>query len=348
MATLKDISRELGISVTTVSRALNGYPEVGAKTRKLVKETAERMGYRPNRTAQRLVTGRSGMVGIIDPMHGKEDGDQTFFEVLTGLAGALAEADTDLVLAVDQGDDPVEPYRRMLERDILDGFIINAPVPGDARIAFLQDQKVPFVVHGQTETDVDYPYYGIDNAAVTADAVELLVTLGHGRIAMLNGPAQLAFARDRRLGFETAMAAAGLPVPAFAVVDETEGAADGYLAALSLLSGRAGAVPTALICATTKLANGAYRAAKDTGLRIPEDLSIIAHDDARPEYRAVEFSPALTVTRAPLRDASAPLAKALVAVVRGADPKELQTQRRATLIARDSTGPIAEQEKGMW
>ena len=118
MATLKDISVELGLSVATVSRALNGFPEVGARTRTRVQEAAARLGYRPNRSAQRLATGRSGVVGMIVKLRADMSADQTFFDVITSLTAELAARDLDLVLSVDQGDDPVAPYKRMLERDL--------------------------------------------------------------------------------------------------------------------------------------------------------------------------------------------------------------------------------------
>ena len=84
LATLKDIGAELGLSVATVSRALNGFPEVKPATRDKVREAADRLGYRPNRTAQRLVTGRSGMVGMIVKVRPDLTADQTFVEILTG------------------------------------------------------------------------------------------------------------------------------------------------------------------------------------------------------------------------------------------------------------------------
>lgn len=348
MATLKDIGAELGLSPATVSRALNGFPEVSARTRERVRETAERLGYRPNRVAQRLVTGRSGMVGMIVRIRPDMSADQTFFEVVAGLSAELAARDTDLVLAVDRGDDPVAAYRRMLERDILDGFILNAPIPDDPRVAFLRAARVPFVMHGQTAPEVDYPFYGIDNRAVAADAVEFLHALGHRRIAFLNAHPRLAFARDRAEGFRTAIATLGLAIPDVfrCAVPPAEGA--GYAPVLRWLSGRAGPRPTAIVCSSTPLAADALRAASDLGLAVPETLSILAHDDGLPGLRSEAFSPPLTVTLAPFRDACAPLAEALIAHIRGAPVNEVQRCDRADLIVRGSTGPVPPDERAPW
>ncbi|SFS21535.1 substrate-binding domain-containing protein [Yoonia litorea] len=346
MATLKQIGLELGLSPATVSRALNGFPEVNQHTRDKVREVADRLGYRPNRVAQRLVTGRSGMVGMILKIRPDMSADQTFFEMLTGLTAALAAHDVDLVLSVDQGKDPVKPYAKMMERDILDGFILNAPTPHDPRVDYLRQRNIPFVLHGQTAPDVDYTCYGIDNAGVSRAAVELLVSLGHQRIALLNGPLQYAFAHDRRRGFVSAMEDRKLPVPTDFISGDNETEAQGYAAALAMLAHRQHLPPTAIVCGSTLVAAGAMRAVRDKGLQVPTDVSIVAHDDALPQLRAVNFSPALTVTRAPLRDACQPLADLLIALIKGAKPR--QQIEDAELIVRESTGPVPTSGLELW
>jgi len=340
VATLKEIGKELGLSAATVSRALNGFPEVNEATRKKVHEAADRLGYRPNRVAQRLVTGRSGMVGLIVKIKPDMSADQTFFEILTGLTAALAARETDLVLAVDQDGDPVEPYRRLLERDILDGFILNAPVRDDPRVAFLQSVGTPFVMHGQDRAAPNYPSFGIDNQRVSADAVKLLAQLGHRRIALINGELNSAYACDRLDGFVDAMTHRGLAVDC--IRNEATFERHGYTHALDLLSGPM--PPTAFVCATTLIASGVFQAARDLGLSIPGDVSVIAHDDALPQTRAISFDPALTVTRAPLRDACAPLANMLVDHLDGVASQDLQVRIEAELIIRGSTGPSPKSE----
>lgn len=348
MATLKDIADQLGLSPATVSRALNDFPEVSEKTRKRVREMAEQMGYRANRSAQRLVTGRSGMVGMIVKTSVDLRADQTFLEILVGLSAALAARDTDLVLAVDQGRDPVKAYRRMLDRDLLDGFILNAPAPNDPRVVFLRERGIPFVVHGRDRLDADYPFFTIDNFALAAESVQLLTALGHKRIAYLNGAEGYSYATRRRDGFLAAMAEAGLPVVEGALTHDTPSEAAGYRQALALLAGQRGAPPTAIICSSMLLAEGVMHAVRDRGLSVPRDVSIMAHDDSLPLLDAINFSPSLTVTRAPLRDACAPLANALIDLIGGADPRSLQTLNRAELIVRDSTGPAPDQGDTAW
>ncbi|NBT30661.1 MAG: LacI family transcriptional regulator [Rhodobacteraceae bacterium] len=348
MTTLKKIGVELGLSPATVSRALNGFPEVSAKTRDRVQEAATRLGYRANRSAQRLVSGRSGMVGMIVKTGPDLRADQTFMEVLVGMSAALAIRDADLVLAVDQGRDPVEAYRRMLDRDMLDGFILNAPVMDDPRVNFLREHGVPFVVHGRDRLDADYPFYTIDNYAVAAESVQLLAALGHKRIAYLNGPELYSHAVRRRAGYLDTMAKFGFPVADGALTHDEPSAATGYRQAASLLAGQRGAPPTAFICSSMLLADGVMRAVKDQKLSVPDDVSVMAHDDDSPLLRAVSFTPALTVTRAPLRDACAPLANDLMDLIGGADPTQLQTLTNAELVVRDSTGPAPHNGETPW
>ena len=340
MATLKDIGDELGLSTATVSRALNGFPEVNAATRTRVVEVATRLGYRPNRIAQRLVTGRSGMVGMIVKVNPDMSTDRNFLETLTGLTAALAQRDVELVLSVDQHDNPIAAYQRILERGILDGFILNAPQLNDPRIEFLRQRGIPFAVHGVVPGDTDYPYYAVNNHGIAKVSVDFLLSLGHRRIAYLNGERGHVYAEERAAGFAKVMQAEGLGVPdAFhTFLEPVEN--EGYLSAINMLSGRAGPRPTAIICSSVVLAVGAMRAAKDLGLNVPSDLSIIAHDDDLPDMRSDTLVPQLTVTMSPLRDACVPLANHLIDRITSGPTVVPQTVAEARLVVRASTATV--------
>lgn len=341
MTTLKNIAEELGLSPATISRALNGFPEVSVKTRALVEQTASRLNYRPNPLAKKLVSGRSGMVGLILKPVEARSGDTSLFDIMTGLSEQLAMRDIDLVFQSATGEDQVAPYRRMVEKNVLDGFILNAPEVNDPRIGYLQEMGVPFVVHGRAGA-ADYAFFDVDNRQVTKSSVELLANLGHEHIALINGHKKQAFAIDRAEGFAAALAARGLAMPATAIHYGPTTESFGYTATLALLSDQTAPRPTALVCASTITAAGAFRALKDLGLRIPADVSVIAHDDAMPDHRADSFTPALTVTRAPMRDACRPLAQAICQLLEGKPATSLQTIAQAEMIVRHSTGPAPE------
>lgn len=347
MATLKKIAQELGLSPATVSRALNGFPEVSARTRARVEAVATEMGYRPNQLAKKLVSGRSGLVGFVLKLPATGAHDPSFYEIMFGLSDALAIRDMDLVFHAPTDADLVAPYARLVAKNTLDGFILNAPVADDPRIAFLEEKGVPFVVHGRTP-GARYAYYDIDNEHAAMDAVHLLSDLGHKRIAFLNGPEIHIFAKQRAEGFRRAMGEDGLTFPDHALAYGPLTEAHGYSTALALLSGRRGAAPTALICASTAIAAGVYRAASDLGLSIPSDISVVAHDDAIPQIQADSFTPALTVTRSPLREACQPLAEAMQSLLSGTPADALQTLVPADLIARGSTAPAPKGGDQTW
>lgn len=348
LTTLKDISTELGLSVATVSRALNGFPEVNAKTRALVEDTAKRLNYRPNSLARKLVSGKSGMVGMIVGTDSDLSSDRSFVEIMMGLSARLAERDVDLVFQVSLDDDPVAPYRRLVEKNTLDGFILNAPKLNDPRVEYLTSVGVPFVLHGRLDGAANYPFYDMDNCGASHAAVSLLADLGHKRIALLNGDANFAYSEQRLAGFNSALKARGLTTPPQFVFHGQPDQDYGYTAALAAFSGRLGTVPTGMVCASTLIASGVLKAAGDRGLSIPRDISIVAHDDAIPELRAINLDPGLTVTRAPLRDSCAPLADKLIDFLAGVPAKDLQTTVQPQLIIRNSTGPAAPQGLEPW
>jgi LacI family transcriptional regulator len=341
---LKKIAAELGLSPATVSRALNGFPEVNAGTRARVAEAASRLRYRPNQVAQKLVSGRSGMIGMVLRSPTDAAMDPSFFQVMTGLSQRLADHDVDLVFHAVPGGDEVAPYRRLVAKNLLDGFILNAPTLDDPRIAFLRREGVPFVVHGRSEDAPDYPFYDIDNLGLAIDSTRLLLDLGHRRIALLNGQPGFAYAEARRRGFLSAMAERGLHVPDRFLRQDVPTEDNGYRAALACLADPE--PPTAFVASNTFVAAGILAAAADKGLSVPGELSVIGHDDAVPLTRSFDTLPALTVTRSPLVQACTPLADKIHALLAGTPPAALQTVTRAELVIRATTGPI--QEASPW
>jgi len=337
---LRELAQSLGLSVTTVSRALGGYPEVSEQTRAIVREAADRLGYVPNPIAQKLVSGRSGMVGLITLRPVQAATDPSFTETILGLSSCLTAHDIDLILRVGIEDDVVEPYRRLAAKGALDAFILNAPSPNDPRIAYLRAQKIAFVVHGRDCDAPDYAFYDIDNYQVGVDSAEYLVSLGHRRIAMLNGPEGFSFARERLRGFRDVMAAHGLTVPDGYVHHAASDEYYGYAATSAMMTGQTAPIPTAIICASTLTATGVLRALADRNIAVPKEISVMAHDDGLPDHRPARMKPTLTVTHLPMREACQPLADMVVGLLDGAPLEKLQTTVMAELIVRGSTGPV--------
>lgn len=340
MATLKDIARKLDLSITQVSRALNDHSDVNEETRLRVKEAARAMNYHPNVSARKLVSGRSGMVGLVVPQHRNIGQDGIFMEVVAGLSANFSGRGMQFVLHIMREDEPVLPvYQKLIGKAMLDGFVLIDPLDDDPRVAFLRKAGVPFVVHGRTVETPDYPYFDIENQRIIAELTDHLTQRGHRRIAFLNGIAGRSYVTVRERGYLTALAAAGIASDPRLHVNGEMDEASGLIATVRLFSDGAPR-PTAVVCGNVRLARGVYQALAALGLSVPDDVSVVAHDDHLPALRASAFFPALTVTKAPLRESWEPLAECLTGAIEGRPLAELQRIGGYQFIARNSVSSL--------
>lgn len=338
---LKELARSLGLSQTTVSRALNGYPEVSEKTRQRVLAAAAAAGYTPNLRARALATGRSMMIGHVIPRSDRHElTNPVFGDLLAGAAGTYRDAGYDIVLSAATDDDDAAIYRGMAAKRTVDGVIIHAPRRDDARIRLLTEIGLPFVVVGRSSgADTGYSYVDVNNRRAFRRATEFLADLGHRRIALVNGLEYLDFAHRRRAGYLEGLEARRIaPDPELMFSGEmTEGY--GYAAASRLLALRDR--PTAFLAASTISAFGIRRAADDAGLRLGRDVSVITHDDDLSYFRNGNDDLIFTALRAPIREMGRRAAAQLIDLID--DPGAV----RHTLIESDfivgrSTGPAPE------
>jgi LacI family transcriptional regulator len=330
---LAQIARTLGLSVTTVSRALGGFEEVALATRERVRAEAERIGYRANRTARRLQSGRSEAIGLVLPTNPGQFDDPFFLRLMAGIGPRLAQADLDLVVtAAPPGPEELRAYQHLLQGRRVDGVLVARTRRHDERIAFLLDHNLPFVAHGRTQDPRPYAWVDTDGAAAMAEATQRLITLGHRRIALLNAPPSFNYAHDREAGWRTALERAGLPATWRAEAAPTE--AEAEAAARALL--QRATPPTAILCATDRLAAGALRAAIGLGLVVGTDVSVIGFDNLP---FASYIHPRLTTIEQPVEQAGAVMADMLLQILAGADPAGLHAVLPTRLIARASDGP---------
>jgi LacI family transcriptional regulator len=298
MVTLKDISRDVGLSITQVSRALGGHTDVNAATRERVQLAATRLGYRPNAIARSLKTGRSGIVAMIVAGSRDPDSNAHLFEIVMGLSAEISALGLQFVLHVGQpGADVVKLHTELYRSGGIDGFVIIGPSPADQRIKCLTDLGAPFIVHGR-DPEQPHPFVDIDNFDVGRTMADHLLSLGHRRIAFLNGPLSEFFAIQRQRGVDAAFAAHGLSVDPALIRSITMIEPQGRSAARDLL--QLDSPPTAIIAGNTMIARGVYHAAADAGVSIPGDLSVLAHDDGLELFPAAGFEPPLGGTSAHL------------------------------------------------
>ena len=327
---LARIARSLGISVTTVSRALAGYDDVAAATRERVQAEAARIDYRPNATARRLRSGRSEAIGVVLPAAPGQFDDPFFLRMLSAIGPALAKARLDLLVTTARpGADEMRAYRHLVESRKVDGILLARTRRHDERIGFLLDRDFPFVAHGRSEEPRPFASVDIDGEAACRAACERLLGFGHRRIALINALPIYMFAHHRAAGWR---AAAGTG-QALREVEPTE--ENGFLAMQDLLRTER---PTAVLCATDRLAVGALHALSHAGLRAGRDVSIIGYDDLP---LATYTDPPLTTIAQPIERAARRMVEMLLARMDGAPADGMQDIWPAQLIPRHSDGPLA-------
>lgn len=337
---LKELSEKLGLSQTTVSRALGGYPEVKESTRKRVAEAADRYNYRPSRRATHLATGRSMSIGHVIPLSSNHEMvNPIFSDFLAGAGEVYARAGYDMLLSVVRDQDELSAYRDFATKGAVDGVIVHGPRLDDPRIGLLQEIGLPFVVHGRAPSvDTTFSCVDVNNGSAFRRATELLIELGHRRIALVNGLETMDFAQRRRRGFGEAMAGAGLDIdPALMFSDEmTEHL--GHRAMSNMLALEA--PPTAVLASSIIVGIGVRRAIHEAGLKYGRDISVVIHDDALSYLRNGETVPLFTATRSSVRAAGVRCAEILLRQITDRTLPPVQEIWECDLVIGQSTGPL--------
>jgi DNA-binding LacI/PurR family transcriptional regulator len=277
LAGIKEVAERAGLSIATVSRALSGKANVSAKSRQLAKAAADELGFIPSYHASSLASGRNHNVGLVVPSIHR----WYFSSVVDGVSATLLDAGYDLTL-YNVGDKP-ERRRSVLNdfllRKRLDAVIAVALVLSEAEIKKLLAIHRPIVGIGGALAGAST--IRIDDARLARTATEHLLGLGHTRIAHITGEAELnqdfKLPGIRLAGFEAAMQAAGHAVRPEWVVSADFTIQGAYAVARNLLA-TAAERPTAVFAASDEMAIGAILAARDFGLRVPQDLSVIGMD----------------------------------------------------------------------
>lgn len=273
---LKMLSRTLGLSPTTVSRALGGYSDVSPVTRQRVLEAAQKLGYQPDTTARRLATGRAEAVGIVYPFADSGLGDPRFIEVVGGMSDELGNANMELLVAAARPQAELDTYRRLTSARTVDALVVANTRLDDERIRFLQERQFPFVAYGRTNSATPHAWFDFDNQAGARLATERLLDFGHRRIGLIHAPVILTFAAQRLEGYCEALRAAGRePDPAL-MVEVPLNRTGAYDAARQLLA--LSEPPSAILVDNNLSGVGTLRAIVDSGRQPGRDLSLIVYD----------------------------------------------------------------------
>ena len=286
--TIKDVARESGVNISTVSRALNNGYGVKERTREHVLSVAVRLNYRPNRVARGLVTGRSHTLALI-----LSDIRNPFFaEVARGAEDAARAANCDLVLCNSDLDAEKQMrYAQSLAEKRVDGILMNSvSALSRKQQEQLAQMGVPIVLLNRAAPRNAFSTICADNEAGGALAGEYLLKLGHRRNAHLSGPRHHGNLTERARGFAKALAGARDPVTPV-VLHGKNTFAGGYELARQLLAGHPGI--TAIFVANDVMAFGAMRALLEAGRRIPQDVSVIGFDNL--ELASIVHPPLTTI-----------------------------------------------------
>jgi LacI family transcriptional regulator len=330
--TIVDVAREAGVSYATVSRVINNKNSILPDKRARVLAAMQRLGYVPNLQARKLAGGRSHVIGLV--LH--DVWSAYVLEILRGVDEELAAAKYDLMLYTSrQRASNESAFVTTLTQGLADGLLLLLPRGLEKYLQRLRQQHFPFVLIDHEGVEGGGPAVGATNQQGAYAATRYLLQLGHRRIAFITGNLDISAARERLAGFRAALAE-------HAVAEDAELIQEGdffhpraYARAQRLLSLEA--PPTAIFASNDVSAFGVMEAARDRGVRIPQDLSVIGFDDLP---QSTYMHPPLTTVRQPLEEMGRVAARLLLDTIH--DPRraperiELSTE----LIVRDScAGP---------
>jgi len=279
LVTIKDIAKTAQVSVTTVSRALNGYSDVNKETRKKIVEVAEQLGYSPNIAARSLISKKTKTIGLLLSNVTRDSSkDNIAFEVLCGMNDRAGELDYDLVLfSTTPQKQKIKSYKKLCNERGVDGVIISGIRLDDPYLEEIVSSEIPCVLIDIHLQGPNVGYITSDNVKGAYTAVRYLIENGHRHIGMINGHSQADVSTHRLKGYVDALESCGIPFNEAYVMDGAF-SESGAREAMYRLYSRYPEL-TAVFCASDLMAFGAIQAVKGLGRHVPEDMSIIGFDN---------------------------------------------------------------------
>jgi LacI family transcriptional regulator len=329
--TIMDVARRAGVSPSTVSRVVNEHPHIRSATRERVRAAMSDLGYVAHASARTLASGRTRVIGLL----AIEVGTSFFQAVIAGVDEQVAAFDHDFLLCTTRGRRVKEmEYVARLSHGMVDGLVVVLPRGLTDYVERLRAERFPFVI---VDHDAEAPGCNLVNASNrvgTRDAIRHLIGLGHRRIGFVTGTRGVGSAEERLAGYREALAEAGVPWDERLVTDGDFLEKRGYAGGLALLA--LDDAPTAIFASADSAAIGVLRAARERGLVVPRDLSVIGFDDI-PEASLV--TPALTTVLQPMREMGRAAVRLLMGVLREPDRPPTTIVLSTSLVVRDSTAP---------
>jgi len=335
-ATIKDVAKEAGVSIATVSRIVNDIPgQYNEKTKKRVVQTIEKLNYQPNAIARSLRNRKTRTIGFAVP------GLQPFFaEVLEGVQSVARKKGYSIVLCnTDYDPKQEEAYVVNLLEGRVDGVIFTSGVMQDEHILRLKEEGIPIVLIEKFMQNSDIPAVVIDNLSAAKKGVKHLLSLGHRKIGYISAPLELLSLRERFEGYKQALLESRVPYDSSVVyIEKTikkEDLRSGYKIMKRIL--QQGNFPKVFFIVSDTLAIGAIKAIKDFGMKVPDDIAIVGFDD----IDIASFSdPPLTTMVQPKYQMGAKGMETLIKVMSGVKLRKKEIRLGVEIAVRGSCGGI--------
>lgn len=272
--TLKDIGKEVGVSATTVSRALNNKPDISYQVKQKIKEVAERLGYSPNALARSLKAKKTSSIGVLIA----DIADPFFAPIVKGIENTARQMGYSIILC-DTGEEYEQEklaLQMMLEKRV-DGLLITPCQTEYGDILELERKKVPFVLLGRHFDVVESDYVIADEIEGAFSATDYLIKKGHKKILFINGPNYISSAKERLVGYKRALQEHAVLFDKSLVKEGALKMEDGYRIMKEILF--AGTKFTAVFAYCDFVVLGIMQALEEAKLKIPEDIAIVGYDD---------------------------------------------------------------------
>ena len=327
--TIKDVARQAGVSVATVSRALNGHPNVAADVRQRVLDVAAQLRYSPHHAARSLSSRRTQTIGVVLPdLYG-----EFFSELMRGIDHVARERGLHLLVSSYHGNPQEQGAALRTMRGRVDGLLLMSPFVAGAEALAADLPPMPVVLMNPALAGGGQPSVGVDNHGGAMAMMRHLLEAGHRRIAFIAGPEDNFDARERLRGYRDALAQ-GAPDSEPWVLQGHFDEASGHRAGQALLDGAER--PDAVFAANDMMALGCLFALSQAGLRVPEDIALAGFDDI-PLSRYVH--PPLTTMRVEIAELGARAIRRLLDAAPDAAAEVVPELLEPQLVVRQSSRP---------
>lgn len=333
--TIHDIANRLGISISAVSMALGGYPDISEETRRKVIQASLEMGYTPNQAARQLRRQKAESIGYILPASSPRFADPFFTEFLVGLSNETAVQPYDLLVSIAPPGEEMEKqiYKKWVMGHKVDGFILTHMHLKDWRVRYLAQNNVPFAALENSQDGLDFPRIEINRRNGMDQLISHLVDRGFSRIAFIGGPPDLTIQVDLFEGFCRTLQARNILLYNEYILSGDLTSAGGYQLSTQLLS--LPVPPDAIVCINDETAFGALHSAHERGYDVGKNLGVTGFDGVQASGHT---EPPLTSLDIPVIEIARDLVQMLAAEISG---KLIENRHRSIdprLLLRESTG----------